>query len=57
MYVYMYCVHVFAYFFFFFLLLVIQVCGSQITFQQTHAIPARCFAKQADRPALKGDGK
>ncbi len=57
MYVYMYCVHVFAYFFFFFLLFVIQVCGSQITFQQTHAIPARCFAKQADRPALKGDGK
>ncbi|XP_075652999.1 putative ATP synthase 24 kDa subunit, mitochondrial isoform X2 [Castanea sativa] len=32
-----------------------QFCGSQITFQQTHAIPARCFAKQADRPALKGD--
>jgi len=33
----------------------IQFCGSQITFQQTHAIPARCFAKQADRPVLKGD--
>ncbi|XP_062148851.1 probable ATP synthase 24 kDa subunit, mitochondrial [Alnus glutinosa] len=32
-----------------------QFCGSQLTFQQTHAIPARFFAKQADPPALKGD--
>ncbi|KAG2711713.1 hypothetical protein I3843_04G083100 [Carya illinoinensis] len=33
----------------------IQFCGSQITLQQTHAIPVRFFAKQADPPALKGD--
>lgn len=46
-------------FFFFFLdsPLLLQVLGSQSILHQGHAFPVRHFAKEAARPALKGDGE
>lgn len=35
----------------------LQVLGSQSILHQGHAIPVRHFAKEAARPALKGDGE
>lgn len=41
----------------FFALSLLQVLGSQSILHQGHAIPVRHFAKEAARPALKGDGE
>jgi hypothetical protein len=35
----------------------LQLCGNGVILQQERLIPVRHFAKEANRPVLKGDGE
>lgn len=42
---------------FIFLWVMLQLCGNGVILQQERLIPVRHFAKEANRPVLKGDGE